>query len=122
MLEELFDKIAEVFKKEEPVTTVIDGKTYAIRENRTLGDYVRPPADLEAPTLNVVTLSGFVDAYNANIDEFPAGVAVQAENFDSVALVSMKADEFGRRHVWLRRRRVRRIPSSLACTSRLRTS
>lgn len=103
MLEELFDKVAELFKKEEPVTTVVDGKTYSIKGDRTLGDYVRPPAPLDKPTLNVRTLSGFVDAYNASIDAFPAdGVAVQVENFDSVALVSMAADEFGKRHVWVR--------------------
>jgi hypothetical protein len=111
MLEELFDKIADVFRKEQSVTTVVDGKTYAIRHDRTLGDYVRPPAPLAAPLLPLQTLTGLVAAYNANIDQFPAAeVAVQVESFDSVALVSLRADEFGRRHVWTRAKHVNENP------------
>jgi hypothetical protein len=46
-----------------------------------------------------------VAAFNANVDGFNGGngaFAVQVESFDSVALISLAADEWGRRHVWAR--------------------
>jgi hypothetical protein len=45
-----------------------------------------------------------VAAFEANVDGF-TGIgksAVQVESFDSVALVSLQADQWGRRHVWAR--------------------
>lgn len=102
MLNEIFDKVAELFRKEDPITVVVDGKNYAVTSDRTLGEFVRPPAPLAKPTLTLKTLTGLCAAYEAKLDEFPDDVALQVENFDSVALVSLRADEFGRRHVWAR--------------------
>lgn len=105
MLEELFDKVAALFDRGRPVTTVIDGKTYAVENHQygaKLGAYVPPVPPPAAPFLPLLTLTGLVAAYKAQIDSFPAEVAVQVENHAAVALVSLRADEFGRRHVWLR--------------------
>jgi len=102
MFDEIFDKVAGLFRKEDPITVEVDGKNYAIKSDRTLGEFVRPPAPLAKPTLILKTLTGLCAAYEAKLDEFPEEVALQVESFDSVALVSLRADEFGRRHVWAR--------------------
>lgn len=109
----MFDVLAVLFDKfvklttdaNRPSTVVIDGDTYGLNADRTLGAYVRKPlpqAPPTAPVLPLRTLSGFVAAFGANIDEFPGEVAVQVESHDSVALVSMRQDQYGQRHVWMR--------------------
>lgn len=103
-------------KDDRPIVEVVGDATFAVKADRTLGDVVRPPAPIAKPTLILATLTGLVDAFNANVDGFsnyvantdpkiataPVPVAVHVEGYDSVALVSLAADEFGRRHVWLR--------------------
>lgn len=96
--------VTDLFSKDKPVTAVVDGKTYAIKQDRTLGDYVRPPAPTDKPTLYVQTLTGFIDALTAKVDSFDDKSAVQVIDHQTVALVSLEADEFGRRHEWLRAR------------------
>jgi hypothetical protein len=89
-------------KDNRPIIQVVGDNSYAVKADRTLGDVIRDPAPTAKPTLALSTLTGFVDAFTAKVDEFPAEVAVQIESYDSVALVSLRADEFGRRHTWLR--------------------
>jgi hypothetical protein len=90
-------------KDSRPITETVGEATYAVKSDRTLGEVIRPPAPIAKPTLALATLNGFVDAIAAKVDEFPAdAVAIHVESYSSVALVSLKADEFGRRHVWLR--------------------
>ncbi len=101
-LKSLLGLVTDLFSKDKPVTTVVDGRTYAIKENRTLGEYVRPPAPIDKPTLELQTLTGFIDAVKAKIDSFDEKCAVLVDDFENVALVSLEADEFGRRHEWLR--------------------
>ena len=90
-------------KDSRPITETVGAATYAVKSDRTLGDVIRPPAPIAKPTLALATLNGFVDAIVGRVDQFPVDeVAVHVESYSSVALVSLQADEFGRRHVWLR--------------------
>jgi hypothetical protein len=105
MVNELFTNLSSLFRKERPVTHEVNGDSYAVKADGTLGEYVRKPLPtppIAAPTLNLMTLTGFVDACKAKIDAFPeATVAVQIGDYRNVRLVSLMADEHGRRHVWL---------------------
>lgn len=103
--------VLDWFKKlktpERPVTVEVLGTPFAVKQDGTLGDRVPPPlpiAPVATPVLSVSTLSGLVAAFNANVDGFCdiARYAIQVESFDSVALVSLEADVWGRRHVWAR--------------------
>lgn len=101
-LSSLIALATDLFSKDKPITTTVDGKTYAIKADRTLGEYVRPPAPTAKPTLNLVTLTGFIDAVKAHVDSFDKKSAIQVIDPDTVALVALEADEFGRRHEWIR--------------------
>lgn len=103
----VLDWFKTLSKPERPVTVDINGDPFAVKVDGTLGDPVRKPlpvAPVATPVLQLSTLSGLVAAYNADVDGFKTGArsAVQVESFDSVALVSLEADEWGRRHVWAR--------------------
>jgi hypothetical protein len=83
-------------KDSRPITETVGEATYAVKSDRTLGEVIRPPAPIAKPTLALATLNGFVDAIAAKVDEFPAdAVAIHVESYSSVALVSLKAGEFG---------------------------
>jgi hypothetical protein len=113
MLKDLFEQLTKLFAKEKPITHVVDDDAYAIKPDGTLGDYVRKPLPtpfLEAPVLPLLTLTGFVAAYKANVDQFPAEVAIQVESPTVVKLVALRADEFARRHVWLRAEAMKENP------------
>lgn len=102
MIKEALEFIAGL-KDQRPIIQEVGEHSYAVKSDRTLGEVVRDPAPIAKPTLALCTLTGFVDAYKANVDGFdPATCAVQVESYDSVALVSLAADEHGRRHVWCR--------------------
>lgn len=93
--------------KERPVTVEIKGVDFAVKQDGTLGDPVRPVipiAPVATPVLSLATLTGLVAAFGAKVDGFDAlgASAVQVESYESVALVSLKADEWGRRQVWAR--------------------
>ena len=102
VLEYLFGRL----KAERPVTVNVSGQDYAVRSDGTVGDPIRelrPIPTIENPTLEVKTLSGLVAALNAGIDKVdPAGVALRVADIYTVEVVSLLADEFGRRHVWAR--------------------
>jgi hypothetical protein len=61
-----------------------------------------PVAPVAKPTLKVQTLTGLVAAFNSKIDEFPEKVGLHVIDPLTVALVSLDADEYGRRHEWVR--------------------
>ncbi|MEO6982141.1 MAG: hypothetical protein ABI072_03390, partial [Edaphobacter sp.] len=87
--------------KPSTIVKEVDGRTYRVEpgeDGETLAGLVAPP---ESPVLALKTLTGFVDAFNANIDDFPEEVAVQVVDHLTVQLVSMKADAYGRRQRWL---------------------
>lgn len=103
----ILDWFKSLKDKPQPVTVEVKGVDFAVKTDGTLGDPVRPVipvAPVETPVLNLTTLSGLVAAFKANVDGFAelGASAVQVESFDSVALVSLQADEWGRRHVWAR--------------------
>lgn len=94
-------------RPERLVTVEVKGHPFAVNEDGTLGDPVHPVlpiAPVATPILALSTLTGLVAAFNADVDKFSGkgASAVQVESFDSVALVSLEADEWGRRHVWAR--------------------
>lgn len=101
-LEYLFGRL----KAERPVTVNVSGQDYAVRSDGTVGDPIRelrPIPTIENPTVEVKTLSGLVAAVNAGIDKLdPAAVAFRVADIYTVEVVSLVADEFGRRHVWAR--------------------
>jgi hypothetical protein len=105
MLKELIEYLAGIqTPKEEPFVT-IEGENYKVvpgEDGPTVGDLIRLPAPIATPTLKLATLTGFVDAFTAKIDAFPAKVGVHVIDHLNVALISLDADEFGRRHEYLR--------------------
>jgi len=87
--------------KPSTIVKEVNGVTYSVTpgaNGEALGDIVAPP---ESPYLSLRTLTGFVDAFNAKIDEFPETVAVHVVDHINVQLLSLRDDGFGRRHRWL---------------------
>jgi hypothetical protein len=86
-----------------PITARVNGREYAVtplEDGAKLGDLILPPV---AAKLSVKSLTGFVDAFMADVDEFRADrFAVQVLDHETVSLISLQADEYGRRHEWLR--------------------
>ena len=101
-MEYLFDRL----KAERPVTVNVSGQDYAVKSDGTVGDPIRelrPIPTIENPTVEVKTLSGLIAAVNAGLDKVdPATVAFRVADIYTVEVVSLVADEFGRRHVWAR--------------------
>jgi len=89
-------------KNERPVTKEVNGQAYAVCVDGTLGDPVRELApQWTAPTLQLNSLSGLVDACNAGLDGFShEEAALHIVDPFTVNLVAIKADEFGQRHIW----------------------
>jgi hypothetical protein len=60
----------------------------------------------EKPTVNVTTLQGIVDLYNAGLDGISEGTAnnvlIHVASPTAVEMISGTADDGGRRHVWAR--------------------
>jgi hypothetical protein len=101
-LEYLFGRLKDV----RPVTVTVSGQDYAVRSDGTVGDPIRelrPIPTIENPTVEVKTLSGLVATVNAGLDKVdPSAVAFRVADIYTVEVVSLVADEFGRRHVWAR--------------------
>jgi hypothetical protein len=95
---------------EQTVSKEIEGFHYRVvptQHGLEIGPQIvkpHPVPPVATPVLQLATLSGLVAAFTSNVDKFASkgASAVQVESFDSVALVSLEADEFGRRHVWAR--------------------
>jgi hypothetical protein len=99
-LEYLFGRLKDV----RPVTVTVSGQDYAVRADGTVGDPIRelrPIPTIESPTLLVSTLSALVTAVKAGIDKLDAGtVGVRVADIHTVEVISLVADEYGRRHMW----------------------
>jgi hypothetical protein len=103
----ILDWFKKLNKDRRPVTVQVGENTFAVNVDGTLGSPVHPVlpiAPIATPVLQLSTLSGLVDAFTANLDGFASlgASAVQVESFDTVSLVSLAADEWGRRQVWAR--------------------
>ncbi|HLH36024.1 MAG TPA: hypothetical protein VKX41_15230 [Alloacidobacterium sp.] len=113
MWEDVKDFTGFLFEKlqRRSAVEVVNGQPYALREDGTLGAPVRDLApQWTKPTLEVSTLAGFVAAYQAKMDDRPDKVAIRIVGHRVVELVSQTADDYGRRHVWLRARYVDEVP------------
>lgn len=99
VLSYLFGRLKDV----KPVVLEVGRQTYAVKADGTLGDPVRELAPhFVKPTLSVATLEGLAEAHKAKLDDIPDEVAFHIESPTSVALVSLQADPWARRHVWAR--------------------
>lgn len=101
-MNDILKSIFEKLKDKRPVFETVDGQPYAVQADGTLGQPIRPLApQWSFPTLRVRTLSALVEAYEKGIDGLEKkDVAFLVSNYDSVQLVSLKADDYGRRHIW----------------------
>jgi hypothetical protein len=96
-LQYLFGRLKDV----RPVTVKVDEQEYAVKADGTLGEPVRAlKPQFDAPTFNTATLSGLVALVAAKVDQFPAEVGLHIVNVHRVDLVSLKSDDFGRRHIY----------------------
>jgi hypothetical protein len=96
-LQYLFDRLRDV----RPVTHKVGDQEYAVQGDGTLGAPVPALApQWDKPVFEVGTLSALAELFKSKVDEFPAEVALWVANYRYVKLVSLKADEFGRRHVY----------------------
>lgn len=103
VLSYLFDRLKQPFS---PVHKV-DDQPYAVRADGTIGDPIRELApQWDKPTFALKTLSGLAELCNLKVDEFPEHVCLHVVDHLTVELVSLRADEFGRRHVYARAQRV----------------
>jgi hypothetical protein len=112
ILEYLFKRL----KAERPVTHKVGGIDYAVKQDGTLGEAVRDLApQWTKPTLAVGSLNALVAAYNAGLDGFQQdGVALHVVDELTVDLISIAADEFGQRHVWVRAKHKAETPFAFA--------
>ncbi len=98
VLKYLFEKLRD----DRPVVHFVEGQAYAVKSDGTLGNAVLELApQFEAPTLNVSSLTALVTCYKSQLDGFPPSeAAFHVTSPTLVNLVSIRADEFGRRHIW----------------------
>jgi hypothetical protein len=88
-------------KNEQPVIWDVDGQTYAVQENGTLGAAVRDLApQWIKPTFEASTLGALAELYRASLDDFEPDSAFHVVDYRNVRLVRLKADEYGHRHVY----------------------
>lgn len=98
ILQYLFDRLRD----KRPVTVEVDGQHYAVRNDGTLGAPVRPLApQWEKPVFRVATLSALAAAVRSKVDDFGSSVALHVVDYRTVQLVSLKADDYGQRHVYI---------------------
>ena len=103
----VLDWFKSLSKPNNPVTVEVPGESYRVNADGTLGEVVRhviPVAPVATPVLDLYTLSGLVAAVKADVDSFTEKkrFAIQVEVYNRVALISLAADEWGRRHVCAR--------------------
>jgi hypothetical protein len=111
-MQAIFEYILDRLKDKRPVTHEVKGQAYKVEANGTLGAAVRELApQFEAPTFNVSTLLGLASLHAAGVDAFDkSSVGLHIVDHRQVQLVSVKADEFGRRHVYATAKHVQDTP------------
>lgn len=96
-LEYLFGRL----KDARPVTVTVGGQDYRVQADGTLGAPVRAlEPQWTAPTFQVKTLTALAGLLSAGVDGFGADVALHVVDYKTVQLVSTKADDFGKRHIY----------------------
>ncbi|SEG56023.1 hypothetical protein SAMN05421819_3539 [Bryocella elongata] len=100
-LEKTLDAVYRLFKPQ-PLDHTVEGRHYKVLPTEyglEIQGQIVPPA---APVVSLTSLSGFIDAYGAGVDGFSAEeTAVHVVDHLTVQLVSLRADEYGRRKVYL---------------------
>lgn len=101
MIKDMQEFLLGLLKPKHPVVHQVHDATYKVNSDGTLGDLVREATPVDKPTLELSTLTGFVEAYKAKLDGFEKSV-VQVVDHRTVRLIALEGDTFGRRHEWLR--------------------
>ncbi len=99
MLEKWIEDLRSLFQ-EPKAYEIIDGDNFSITQTANgpeINRVILPPL---IQTLSVETLSGLRDAVMSKICK-DAVVAVQVRDFNQVQVVSVEADRFGRRQIWV---------------------
>lgn len=101
MIKEALEFLSKLQTPKNPVTVEVNGQHYAVEASGTLGQPVRDLApQWQKPVFKVSTLSALKCLFEAKLDDFPETVGLHVADYRTVRLVSLKADEFGRRHVY----------------------
>ncbi len=108
--EYLFGRLKDV--RPVTVTVGVNDQDYAVKADGTLGEPIRPlKPQFEAPVFNVSTLIGLASLAKASVDGFDESkVGLHIVNHRQVDLVSLSADEFGRRHVYASAKHAQETP------------
>lgn len=95
--------LATIQTPKNPVFVTVGEHDYAVKADGTLGEPIRKVLlpQFTKPTLKVATLTALAAACIAKVDGFGEDVALHVTDFLTVQLVSTKADEYGRRHVYI---------------------
>lgn len=105
MLQEVMDFLKKLgaIKDERPIVEKVGNDVYSVNADRTLGRIVLPAAPPRAPEFGLSTLTGFADACAAKVDGLKAeDTVVVVESFNTVSLVAVNGDSYGRRERWIR--------------------
>jgi hypothetical protein len=86
---------------ERQITCDVKGQPYAVNSDGTLGAAVRDLApQWIKPTLEVGSLRALAELWKTKLDDFEDDAAFHVANYRTVRLIRMKADDYGRRHVY----------------------
>lgn len=86
--------LASLLDLRRPDTVVVGDLNYSTKKDGGL-TLINPPV---APVVVLESLSGFVDAVKSGVDDFdPAKVAVLVDDYKTVKLISLHANEYGQR-------------------------
>jgi hypothetical protein len=106
-LEYLFGRL----KDTQPVTHKVGDQEYAVSADGVLGAPVRAlMPQWNKPTFNVGTLSALKDLYEVKVDDFPETTGLHVADHLNVSLISLAADQFGRRHVYAKATHAQETP------------
>jgi hypothetical protein len=96
-LEYIFSRL----KDKQPVTHTVGKVEYAVKSDGTLGNPVLELApQWDKPTFTVGTLSALRELWDGKVDGFGDEVGLHVADYLTVHLISLQADEFGRRHIY----------------------
>lgn len=111
MIKEALEFLSKLQTPKNPVTVEVNQQQYAVKPDGTIGDAVRDLApQWDKPTFVVHTLSALKELWEAKLDDFPEDVALHVGDHLAVNMVSLKADEFGRRHVFALATHIEEVP------------
>jgi hypothetical protein len=101
LIQEALEYLAKIQTPKNPVIVKVGEQDYAVKADGTLDGPVRGLApQWVKPAFQVSTLSGLAQLVKAKVDDFGENVALHVVDHLTVRLVSTRADEFGRRHIY----------------------